>query len=85
MRGANRPADAEHFERIATGLDETTNDEHRTARLEKYKSELAKWEAEVKYGLDWKIESFRATLTLAQRGISAAMLINGGAAVALWS
>jgi hypothetical protein len=83
LRNAKSESAAKHFEQLAAEIESGIVDEHRTARLEKYRSELAGWEAEVKYSLDWKLESFRTTMTFAQGAIKSGMLVNGAAAVAL--
>jgi hypothetical protein len=83
LRNANSDAAAKHFEQVAAQIESDVAGEHRTARLEKYRSQLAGWEAEVKYSLDWKLESFRSTMTFAQGAIRSGMLVNGAAAVAL--
>ena len=83
LRKAKSEAAANRFERVAAEIESGIADEHRTARLEKYRSELAGWEAEVKYSLDWKLESFRTTMAFAQGAIRSGMLVNGAAAVAL--
>jgi hypothetical protein len=83
LRNAKSEAAAKQFEQLAAEMESGIADEHRTARLEKYRSELARWEAEVKYSLDWKLESFRTTMAFAQGAIKSGMLVNGAAAVAL--
>jgi hypothetical protein len=83
LRKAKEDGAASHFEQLAAEIESSIADEHRTARLEKYRSELASWEAEVKYSLDWKLESFRTTMAFAQGAIKSGMLVNGAAAVAL--
>jgi hypothetical protein len=83
LRNAKSEGAAKHFEQLAAEIESGIADEHRTARLEKYRSELARWEAEVKYSLDWKLESFRTTMAFAQGSIKSGMLVNGAAAVAL--
>lgn len=83
LRNAKSEGAAKHFEELAAEIESGVADEHRTARLEKYRSELATWEAEVKYSLDWKLESFRTTISFAQGAIRSGMLVNGAAAVAL--
>lgn len=83
LRNAKSEDAARHFERLAAEMESGVADEHRTARLEQYRSQLARWEAEVKYSLDWKLESFRSTMAFAQAAIKSGMLVNGAAAVAL--
>lgn len=83
LRNAKSESAAKHFEQLAAEIESGIADEHRTARLEKYRSQLAGWEAEVRYSLDWKLESFRTTMAFAQGAIKSGMLVNGAAAVAL--
>lgn len=83
LRNAKSDGAAESFDLLAAEMESGIADEHQAARLEEYRSQLARWEAEVKYALDWKLESFRSTMALAQGAIKSGMLVNGAAAVAL--
>lgn len=53
------------------------------ADLEAYKAQLTKWVADNQHNNEADLESFRQILALGQSTIRSAILINGGAAVAL--
>lgn len=53
------------------------------ARLEQYKVELSRWLEHHKNEKQWQFELFRSTIVAGQSALRAAILINGGAAVAL--
>ncbi|MEM7612134.1 MAG: hypothetical protein AAF270_10665 [Pseudomonadota bacterium] len=85
-RGASSVGIVELKNYLAT-LDEQIGDtpsgDISTADLEKYKARLSKWIEDNKTQSQWGIELFRSTIAAGQSALRAAILINGGAAVAL--
>ena len=53
------------------------------AALESHKAHLSSWVAEREHAFDRTLEMLRATLATSQSALKSALLINGGAAVAL--
>ena len=60
-------------------------DEDAAIELEKYKAHLSKWVEEHKSFNQWGFEFFRATISAGQSALKSAILINGGASIALFT
>jgi hypothetical protein len=67
----------------ATDDDVARPDDQRAALLEQYKARLMVWANQVKQVDDWRVENVRTLIALGQSALKSAILINGGAAVAL--
>jgi hypothetical protein len=90
FRQLGAPKDASLFDEMAQKHDDAylererlLTDDQIYAMREDHRVKVLRWESDVKYYNDWKLESLRATISLAQRALTAASVFNGGAAVAL--
>mgnify|MGYP001056535335 CR=1 FL=1 len=64
------------------GIPVATSPEHDPAWL-RYEQQLELWKTEIKRVADWQNESFKATIQFATMTIKTALLINGGAVIAM--